>query len=103
MSNLQSWAKGFGTLFLPPPLFGRKFVSDCQFTVFNTAMPRFPPPPRTKLKFIDFKKFFKRFRPVTPNTVLGGEGDYWRMNRSCVSTVYELSQILQKAISTARS
>ena len=47
--TLQSWPKGSGTLLLPPPLFGRKWVSDRQLTI-------------------------KRFWPVTPNTLQGGRG-----------------------------
>ena len=59
--RLQSWPKGFGTLLLPPPLFGRKLVSDRQFTVVNMAMPGFPPPPWIKLKFIHLQDFSKVF------------------------------------------
>ena len=46
---LQSWPKGSGTLLLPPPLFGRKWMSDRQLTITH-------------------------FWPVTPNTVQGGGG-----------------------------
>ena len=63
--QLQSWPKGFGTLLLPPPLSGRKLGSDCQFTVVNTAMLRFPPPLPPE------QRFFIHFWPVTPNTVQG--------------------------------
>ena len=83
--RLQSWPKGFGTLLLPPPLFGRKLVSDRQSTVVNMAMPGFPPPPPlNKVEGHTLTRFFKSVWPVTPNTSRG-EGDYWRMHTSCVS------------------
>ena len=46
----QSWPKGSGTLLVPPPFFARKLVRNRQFTVVNTAMPRFPPPPLNKVE-----------------------------------------------------
>ena len=74
--RLQSWPKGFGTLLLPPPLFGRKLVSDRQSTVVNLAMPGFPPPPLplNKVEAHTLTRFFKSVWQVTPNTVQGGGG-----------------------------
>ena len=65
--QLQSWPKGFGTLLLPPPFFGRKLVSDCQYLLLSIRLCLgFPLPPE--------QRFFIRFWPITPNTVQGGRG-----------------------------
>ena len=70
--------KGLGHCsYPPPPLFGRKLVSDRQSTVVNMAMPGFPPPPLPPLNKVEvhtLTRFFKSVWPVTPNTVQGGGG-----------------------------
>ena len=71
-------------------------MSDRQFTVINTAIPRFPPPPppppptlnkvEVKYKNSLTLRLLKRFWPVTPNTARGGGGGGdRRMHRSCVN------------------